>query len=77
MGNVSKVVPAIHPYLETVPEEIAGHTAEFREVCMTDSGREALLDAAKAMAMTAVDLLVDPTLLNTARAELDAYLNNK
>jgi amidohydrolase len=39
MGNVSKVVPAIHPYLETVPETIAGHTVEFAEICMTDLGK--------------------------------------
>jgi len=74
MGNVSKVVPAIHPYLETVPETIAGHTVEFREICMSDSGKNAMLDAARAMAMTAVDLLLDPTLWVTARKELDTYL---
>jgi amidohydrolase len=77
MGNVSKVVPAIHPYLETVPEEIAGHTVEFREVCMTETGKAAMLDAAKAMAMTAVDLLFNPSLLSTARTELDLYLNSE
>ena len=75
MGNVSKVVPAIHPYLETVSEDIAGHTVEFAKICMTDSGNSAMLDAAKCMAMTAIDLLLDPKLLITAREELDTYLN--
>ena len=74
MGNVSKVVPSIHPYLATVPETIAGHTVEFRETCMSESGRAAMLDAAKAMACTAVDLLLDPKLLRIARKELDTYL---
>jgi amidohydrolase len=76
MGNVSKVVPAIHPYLETVSEEIAGHTVEFAEICMTDSGKAAMLDAAKALAMTGIDLLMKPSLLVKARTELDLYLNN-
>ena len=76
MGNVSKVVPAIHPYLATVPEDIAGHTVEFRDVCMTQAGKDAMLDAAKAMAMTAVDLLFNPDLLKDARLELDAYLRS-
>jgi len=77
MGNVSKAVPGIHPYLATVPEEIAGHTVEFREICMTDAGLNAILDAAKALAMTGVELLMEPSLLKDARAELDAYLENE
>jgi amidohydrolase len=76
MGNVSKVVPAIHPYLATVPEDIAGHTVEFRDICMTQAGKDAMLDAAKAMAMTAVDLLFNPDLLKGARMELDTYLDH-
>jgi amidohydrolase len=74
MGNVSKVVPAIHPYLETVPETIAGHTVEFRETCMSESGQAAMLDAAKAMGMTAVDLFLNSQLLLNARQELERYL---
>ena len=76
MGNVSKAVPAIHPYLETVSGEGAGHTVEFRDACITEAGKSAMLDAAKAMAMTAVDLFFDPTLLVKAREELDSYLQN-
>lgn len=75
MGNVSKVVPSIHPYMATVPEEIAGHTIEFRETCMSETGRAAMLDGAKALAMTAIDLLMEPVLLQKARSELNDYLN--
>jgi len=77
MGNVSKAVPGIHPYLATVPEEIAGHTVEFREICMTEAGLNAMMDAAKALAMTGVELLLDPSLLKDARSELDTYLENE
>jgi amidohydrolase len=76
MGNVSKVVPSIHAYLATVNSDIAGHTVEFREVCMSDQGRSAMLDAAKAMAMTAVDLFTNPQFVQKARSELDNYLQN-
>ena len=76
MGNVSKVVPSIHPYLATVSKEIAGHTVEFREICMSEKGKSSLLDAAQAMAMTAVDLLMNPKLVRDARTELDNYLQN-
>lgn len=70
MGNVSHVVPALHPYLAVVSEEVAGHSAEFREACMSPAGLAAMMDGAKAMAMTAVDLLTDPRLLERAWAEL-------
>jgi amidohydrolase len=74
MGNVSKIVPSIHPYLETVTKDVSGHTVEFREVCMSEKGKSSLLDGAKAMAMTAIDLLTNPELVREARTELDHYL---
>ena len=74
MGNVSRVVPALHPYLATITDDIAGHTVEYREMCMTEVGKASMLDAAKALAMTAVELLAEPSLLVTARKELDALL---
>ncbi|MFZ2098297.1 MAG: M20 family metallopeptidase [Anaerolineales bacterium] len=70
MGDVSHLVPAIHPYLAIAPENIAGHTEEFKEYSNSEAGRAAMLDAAKAMAMTTVDLLSKPDLLTKAKEEL-------
>ena len=70
MGDVSHIVPAIHPYLAMAPENIAGHTLEFKEYCHSEAGKSAMLDAAKALAMTAVDLISNPELLVKARQEL-------
>jgi len=75
MGDVSQLVPAIHPYLAIAPETIAGHTVEFREYSISEAGKSAMLDAAKAMAMTALDLLNDPRLLADAKLELEAAIN--
>lgn len=72
MGNVSHVTPAIHPYLATVGPDVGGHTPEFREQCISEAGRRALLDAAKGLALTAVDLLSEPELVAQAKAELAA-----
>ena len=74
MGDVSHVVPSIHPYLAIAPENIAGHTLEFKQFCISEAGKAAMLDAAKALAMTAVDLLVEPDLLNKARQELTSAI---
>jgi amidohydrolase len=70
MGDISHLVPSIHPYLAIAPENVAGHTLEFRKYCISESGKSAMLDAAKAMAMTAIDLLINPDLLEKAKDEL-------
>jgi len=70
MGDVSHLIPSIHPYLAIAPESVAGHTLEFKEYCNSESGKAAMLDAAKALAMTAIDLLSNPELLINAKEEL-------
>lgn len=62
MGNVSALVPAIHPTVAIAPPDVTIHTPEFREVAASEVGHRGLLDSAKAMAMTAVDVLVDADL---------------
>lgn len=69
MGNVSHVVPALHPYITIAPEEVAGHSPEFRAAAVSPEGHVGLLDAAKALAMTAIDLFSNPGLVDAAREE--------
>jgi amidohydrolase len=75
MGDVSHIVPAIHAYLAIAPENIAGHTDEFRACSISEDGKAGMLDAAKAMAMTTIDRLSEPSLLVQARQELDTNLS--
>jgi metal-dependent amidase/aminoacylase/carboxypeptidase family protein len=70
IGNVSQVVPAIHPYIAIGPEDIGGHTAEFEKAAASPAGHEGLIHAAKALAMTAVDLLAEPEKLAAAKEAL-------
>ena len=74
MGDVSHLVPSIHAYLAIAPENIAGHTEEFRACSISEEGKAGMLDAAKALAMTTIDLLINPPFLVQARQELDASL---
>lgn len=69
MGNVSQALPGIHPYIAIAPNGTAGHTIEFREAAISDAGHAGLLNAAKGMAMTTIDLLSDPALLEQAKIE--------
>lgn len=75
MGNVSHFLPAIHPYVVIAGPDVGGHTPEFAEAAASPRGDQALLRAAKAMAMTAVDLMTQPELVAKAKAELSAVAN--
>ncbi len=77
MGNVSHKVPAIHPYIAIAPEGMAGHTIEFREVCASPAGHAGLLNAAKGMAMTTIDLLGDPDLTARVKREFAETVLNR
>src|SRR5574341_2656484 len=59
MGNVSTLVPAIHPSIAIAPQDVPVHTVEFRELAASEAGHQGLIDSAKAIAMTAIDVLVD------------------
>ncbi|MFC3884535.1 M20 family metallopeptidase [Bacillus songklensis] len=69
MGNVSQVVPAIHPYVQICSEPYACHTHEFREAAMSDQGREAMILGAKTMALTGYDILINSELLERVKEE--------
>jgi len=71
MGNLMQVLPAIHPYVAISNDNIAGHSIAFREAAATELAHERALAAAKAMALTTIDLLGDPDLLRRARAEFE------
>jgi metal-dependent amidase/aminoacylase/carboxypeptidase family protein len=70
MGDVSHVVPAIHPYLAIVGEgEALCHEHRFAAAAASDQAAQTALAAAKAMAKTAIELLGSPALRQAVRAE--------
>lgn len=69
MGNVSQVVPSIHPYVKICNEAYACHTHEFREAAMTDQGRDAMILGAKSMALTGLEILTNKELLAAIKEE--------
>ncbi|MEP7113816.1 MAG: M20 family metallopeptidase, partial [Ilumatobacteraceae bacterium] len=56
MGNISYLVPSIHPMIKVAADGIAIHTLDFAEWARSPDGDKAVLDGAKTMAMTIVDL---------------------
>ncbi len=74
MGNVSLEVPAIHPYIGLGEEDGGVHRVEFARAAGSEAGRKAMLLGAKALAMTAVDLLADKNHLRRAREEFERLM---
>lgn len=59
MGNVSQVVPAIHPYIGLGCFPAANHQPEFAAHCVGNPANLAIHDGAAALALTALDRLAD------------------
>jgi amidohydrolase len=74
MGNVSRAVPSIHPMIKAAPSHLAIHTPEFASYAASDEGDRAVLDGAKAMAMTVADLWLEPGLVDRIRESFSAAL---
>src|SRR5690606_19820883 len=55
MGNVSQVVPAIHPYIGVGSLPATNHQREFADHCVGPTAERALLDGAIALAWTGCD----------------------
>jgi amidohydrolase len=62
IGNVSQVVPTIQPYVKIADPGTSLHTIEFREAAVSESGHKGLLDTAKALAITTIDVLYNEEL---------------
>ena len=59
MGNVSMVVPAIHPYIGIGSLPAVNHQKEFAAHCVTPVADQALIDGAIGLAWTAADAARD------------------
>jgi len=69
MGNVSQLVPGIHPIIAIAPKDVLGHSPQFAEAATSEAGIRGLVDAAKALAMTVVDLVANPEMMVKVREE--------
>ncbi len=69
MGNVSQVVPGIHPFVAIAPIEVANHSPQFASAAASETGIRGLIDAAKALAMTVVDLTADSEIISQVKQE--------
>ena len=60
MGNVSQIVPAIHPYIGIDSAPAVNHQHQFAAAAVTGAADRAVLDAATGLALTLADAATDP-----------------
>lgn len=68
-GNVSQVVPTIHPFIKIGAEDLVVHTDAFREAAKSKQGDQALIQGAKGLALTGLELLTNRDVLEEIKEE--------
>ena len=68
-GNVSKAMPGFELRYAVSETPVPSHTSDMRETAVTDLALSNALQVAKALSLTAGDLLLDSTLVEAAKAE--------
>ena len=71
MGNVSHRLPSIHPMLAVAPPNVVIHNPEFAKWAASEKGDAAVIDGAKALALTAADFLLSTELQDHAKTAYD------
>jgi amidohydrolase len=74
MGNVSYLVPSIHPMIQSAPLGVPIHTPEFARHAASPQGDEALVHGATALAWTVADLWLGDGVLDSVTAEFEARM---
>ena len=69
VGNVSQVVPTIQPNISITDAPVPGHSEAFKAAACSEKGLASVALGAKALALTALALIEDPTLLAAIKAE--------
>ena len=73
MGNVEEVCPGIHPYVKIADESVSTHSGAFAQAAGSEEGMKGMLEAAKALAMTTLDLCLDEALLKAVKEDHARY----
>ncbi len=74
IGNVSRLVPTIHPYLQICEPGVGGHTPEFAEAAASERADELTATGATLLAWTGVDVMLRPEVRERLRESFKEQL---
>ena len=72
VGNVSQILPTIHPHIAIAEDHVALHSLEFRDAAITARADDVALLSGILVAETAIELFCDPALVEAAWADFRA-----
>ena len=72
LGNLTQVVPTLSYGLPTCPPGVGMHTREALAAGAEEIGLAGMMNGARVMAMTAIDLLASPELVDRVRRDFEA-----
>ena len=75
MGNISYVVPSIHPMIAAAPADTPIHTPDFATHARASVGDRAVVDGAVALAWTVADLWLGDGVMDAVQAEFSATMD--
>ncbi len=73
IGNLSRILPAIHPELSICGMDRLPHTPGFAEAARTEDAERVMGIAAKALALTGLEVLTNPDLLKKMQEEFKKH----
>lgn len=73
IGNLSRVLPAIHPELSICGMDRLPHTPGFAEAARTEAAERIMGIAAKALALTGLEVLMNPDVLKKMQEEFKKH----
>lgn len=71
MGDVSQIVPSIHPYIKIVEQGVPAHSQEFARAADSEKGYAGMITAAKALAFTGIDVFGKGGTVRRIKEEFD------
>jgi len=69
VGNLSQLVPSIHPMMALVPEGIELHTKSFADATITNHALKIISDTAYALSGSALELLINSDTFNKVKID--------
>jgi amidohydrolase len=69
IGNLSYVIPLIHPVIKTADEDYALHTVNFLNYGKTETAHDGMMTGMKALALTAARIMIDSDFMEAIKDE--------
>ncbi len=78
IGNVSRFIPLCNPYVTIFRDyKISNHTEQFKQLAISDSGKHCLITTSKSLTRTAMELFMNPIIVDDAKAELQERMKDQ